>query len=708
MTNPLIEYWGRRRSLKIILQTEVTECGLACLAMLANFHGHDFTLGSLRMRYPVSTRGLNLSHIVKMAEDLGFDASAYKVELDHLEDLTTPCILHWDLNHFVICEKVTRHGAVIFDPAKGIDFCTLKELSKHFTGVALELKTRQDFKPIQEKRSINLWQLSSQVIGVGHSFTMIGVVSCLMLIMTMLLPYMSILLMDEVVPTRDLSLLHLMAIGFSVIVVFDTIARFMRDYLVLHVGTQFTQQFSRNLIKHLLRLPLAFFEKRHVGDILSRLESLEFIKHVLSEELVATLIDGVIALTTVGLMLTFSPHLTGVVMVSVVIYGIVRVGVYRVYRRASEERLNARGREESNLLESLRSMQSIKLYGGERVRLSTWMAHFTKAINANIRAQTASLTGGALNHLIFGIEDILILWMGGMAVLEEQITVGVFVAFLSYKSQFVQVVSLFINRAFDFGMLTLHLERLSDIVLQTPEPEERGHHLLRFDGDLKAVGLTYRYSPQEPYIFLNLDLEVGSGESVAIVGPSGCGKTTLVKVLLGLLEPERGEIFIDQHNIKNVRTDYRQQIATVMQDDRLITGSIAENIAFFDPNPDLDRIMECAELASIHDEILAMTMGYQSVVSDLGSSLSGGQKQRILLARALYRRPSIMFLDEATSALDVTRERAINDAIKDLRITRIIIAHRPETIASAGRILLLKDKKLVAATLDEIVGLDAA
>ncbi|WP_141736205.1 peptidase domain-containing ABC transporter [Oligoflexus tunisiensis] len=685
----------KRRSLQPMLQTEVTECGLVCIAMIANYHGHDIDLSALRLRFPVSSRGLHLGHLIDIAADLKLDSRPVRVELDDMNSLELPCILHWDMNHFVVCEKVTTKSVTILDPIVGRRRLAWKEVSKSFTGVALELSPHADFKPVVYTQKIRLSQFWSNLVGIEKSVGLLLAVCCALLALTLLSPYLSMFVIDEVVTSHDLSLLNLLCISFGFVAVFYAVANLLRDYIVLYIGSQFAVQMSRNLVRHLIYLPLTYFEKRHVGDIMSRLGSLDFVKRILTEEIVSVLIDGVIMSLAFILMLAYSPRLSLLVLATLAIYAVLRTIAYRAYRQASEEVLLAQGMENSNLLETIRGIQAIKLYGGERSRITVWMQLYMKVMNASVRASKAKIWGTAANRLLFGLENLLVIYLGARSVLDRDLTIGVFVAFLSYKTQFTERMASLIEKFLDFRLLSLHLERMGDIVLQNQELMQPNPTRISLEGSLSARFLSYRYSPQEPYLFENLSVDIRSGESVAITGPSGSGKTTLVKILLGLLDPEKGEVLVDGHDIRKVTVEYRSQVATVMQDDRLLTGSVAENIAFFDPEPSMERIQQCGMIACIHDEIMAMTMGYYSLVSDMGSDLSGGQKQRILLARALYRQPRILFLDEATSNLDVDLERAINNAIKELKITRIIIAHRPETIASAERVLRLSDNKLL-------------
>jgi ATP-binding cassette subfamily B protein RaxB len=318
------------------------------------------------------------------------------------------------------------------------------------------------------------------------------------------------------------------------------------------------------------------------------------------------------------------------------------------------------------------------------------------AMNADIATRRLDLMFVVLHKLVFGLERVAVIWVGALLVLEHRFSVGMLFAFLAYKEQFAQRVSALIDKAVEIKMLRLQGERLADIVLAEPEPVvDAPARLGQETPTLQLVDIGFAYSAAEAPVLRKLNLRIEPGDSVAIVGPSGCGKTTLLKCMLGILAPQAGQIRIGGVDLQQIGLRaWRDMIGTVMQEDQLFAGSIIDNITFFDADADTKWAEQCARVAAIADEIEAMPMGWHTLVGDMGTSLSGGQRQRILLARALYKRPKFLFLDEATSALDVEREREVNAAIRQLAITRMIVAHRPETIASAGRVIVLQDGRV--------------
>jgi ATP-binding cassette subfamily B protein RaxB len=495
-----------------------------------------------------------------------------------------------------------------------------------------------------------------------------------------------------------------LGLGFLLLTIVQVILTAVRSWVVLYLSTTLNLQWLANVFSHLLRLPVSYFEKRHLGDVVSRFGAVNTIQRTLTSSFVEALIDGVMAIATLAMMFVYSAMLSAVAIMAVLSYGVLRWAFYDPLKRATEEQIVHTAKQQSHFLETVRGVQSIKLFGRQEERRSRWLNLVVDAVNQDLVTQKLGLGFRSANGLVFGVERISIVWLGALLVLDSAFSIGMLFAFMSYKDQFSARVAGLIDKMIDLRMLNLQGERLADIVLTPPEQAAQDAAPQAMDASLEVRELSFRYSDMEPFVLLNCSFSVAPGESVAIVGASGGGKTTLVKLMLGLLAPTDGKIFAGGLDIQKLGIDrYRKLVGTVMQDDQLFAGSIADNICFFDPSPDQSAIEHFARMAAVHDDIAAMPMGYNTLIGDMGAALSGGQKQRILLARALYKRPRILFLDEATSALDVQKEKAVNDAIRSLKLTRIIIAHRPETIASAERVIVLQGGK-VAQDLRRVAG----
>ncbi|TMP80624.1 ABC transporter ATP-binding protein [Pseudoalteromonas phenolica] len=686
-----LQFWSRN-SLPIILQSEAAECGLASLAMVACYHGYQTDLVSIRQKFSISLEGATLLDIMGFAEQLNLSTRPLRIELEDLDALQTPCILHWDLNHFVVLKKANEKRIVIHDPAKGEKTLTLEEASKHFTGVALELTPTKDFEKQESKPTLKFSDFWSRISGLKRSLLLIFLLSMLLQVFTLAAPYYIQLVIDDVVLTGDTSLLTVLAVGFFLVLVFEIATNALRGFTLLHFGNQMNIQLGANLFHHLVRLPISYFEKRHMGDVVSRFGSLQQVKQLLTTGVIEAIIDGLMAIITLAMIFFYSPTLSAVVLVAVFAYAGVRIAMYKPYRAISEQEIMARAEENSNFMETVRGIQTIKLFGSEVKREGQWQNRYANAINQNIRIGNFNIGYDAVNRALFGIENIVVVYLAAHLVIQGGFSTGMLFAFMSYKRQFMEKTANLIEKFIEFKMLGLHFDRIADIALTEKEdlqPASIKRHTL--EGGIEVNNVSFAYSDATPNVLDNLSLKIKAGESVAITGPSGCGKSTLLKILLGLNKTKSGEVLIDGVPLEQIGArQYRQQIAAVMQDDELLSGSVSDNIAFFDTPVDMERVVYCAQLAAIHDDIAQMPMGYDSLIGDMGSSLSGGQKQRIILARALYKQPKILFMDEATSHLDTNLEADINEAVSRLDITRVIIAHRKETIESADREIKLK------------------
>lgn len=691
------------KKLPIIRQTEVAECGLACITMIASYYGYETDILTLRRNYSISLKGSKLQDLIDLGRKLRLLSRAVKLELEDLKYLKTPCILHWDMDHFVVLKKVRGDTVTIHDPAIGVVKYKMAEVSKHFTGVAMELTPATDFTKKKDKTKLYLRDLWHSISGITLPLVQIVLLSFALEIFAIISPLFTQLITDHVLISRDYPLLYILAVGFGLLMVIQVATEYARSWIIMFLGTVLNVQLISNLLHHLFKLPLDFFEKRHMGDIVSRFGSLNSIQGKISTEFVGGIVDGVMGIITLIVMFVYSYKITAVVIAALTIYTIVRVAFYPTFRQQRQESLIVSAKENSIFMESIRAILPVKIFGKEAQRENTWQNCYAEKLNTGIRITKFGYIYTLFNHFIFGAEGIIIMIIGAIAVMDGNFTIGMLMAYMSYRGQFVSKAQGLVDKIIEYKMIGLDLERVADIALTEPEKDLKEASLpVVIQGGIRIHNLSFRYSEQDPYVFKNLSFEIKAGESVAIIGQSGCGKTTLLKILLRLLTQTSGDIFIDGIDIKKMSLHtYRSQIAAVMQSDALLSGSIAENISFFETKADMERVHACAMIAAIHDDIISMPMGYQSLVGDMGTTLSGGQKQRVLLARALYVRPKILFLDEATSHLDAHNENIINHHVKHIGITRVIVAHRKETITTADRIIDLEEliKEEMAATL---------
>ena len=683
-----------RRRTPLIRQSEVAECGLACLAMIAGRYGHRVDLPALRQRHNVPLRGTTLRDLTRIASTMRLATRALRAEPPHLRQLQLPCILHWDHNHFVVLTRASGRRMVIHDPAVGRRFIPLKEVEKRFTGIVLEAWPTRDFERKTERARVRIWDLLSRTHRFGAAATQVLTMSLVLEAIGIAIPIGFQLVLDDVVVSDDRDLLTLIALGIGLVIVFRGLVDFVRSWAIMAAGSRLALQWKMSLFRYLLLLPLSFFERRPTGDIASRFLSIDRIQQTLNTTSISPVVDGATAFVLVGMMCFYDPWLAVLAFATTAIYAGTRSFAYRLYRRANEEAVIYAASENSHFLESLRGMASIKALAiGDR-RQGIWNNYLVDRIGAELRVAKIDMIFTIAAPVLFGLDRVVIIFFGARAVIDGILSVGMMVAFLAYKDQFSQRVGKLMDSLVKLGTLTVHGERIADIALAEPEQGDTGDTIgsaaaiISPKPGLSARGISFRYSESEPRIIADFDLDLAPGECVAIAGPSGAGKTTLLKILAGLLRPTAGSVLIDDVPLQSIGLEaYRAQIGCVLQDDRLFAGSIAENIAGFCSSPDHERIQQVARFAAIHEEILRMPMGYNTLVGDMGSSLSGGQMQRAVLARALYRAPRILLLDEATSHLDEDNERAINEAIRRLPISRVIVAHRRSTLDMADRIV---------------------
>ncbi|GAB2871060.1 peptidase domain-containing ABC transporter [Pseudoduganella ginsengisoli] len=692
----------RERQLPVLLQTESAECGLASLGMIAGYWGYDVDLASLRRRFAISVKGATLRGVVAIAGGMGLRARALKLEMHNLSELKLPCILHWNMNHFVVLKSVSPARAVIHDPAIGERSLRLDEFANYFTGVALELSPADGFEKRVEKQHYSLLSLMGRVTGLKSGMARLVILGLALQVCALIAPFYMQWIIDEALLAADYDMTTVLGIGFLLLVVVQTAIGGVRSWMTTVLSTDLNFQWLSNAFTHLMKLPLPYFEKRNTGDIVSRFGSIQTIQRRLTTQFVEGAIDGVLVLGTLGMMLMYSATLAGVAAIAVSLYLALRWSIYHALKNATAEQIVHSAKQQQHFMESVRGVQSVRLFGRADERRAGWMNKLADQFNAELRVSRLSVSYETANTLLFSAERVLVIWLAAVLVLDNKLSVGMLFAFISYKDQFSQRMSNMIDKLFEFRMLHLHGERVADIVMSDAEEDAA---LAEVDPDtiepvVEVRNLSFRYADSEPYILQGMNLRIEAGQCIAITGASGSGKTTLMKLLLGLLEPTEGEILVGGFELRKLgMSNYRTLVGTVMQDDGLFAGSVAENICFFSPTPDMMRIQTCARLAAIEKDIMAMPMAYNTLVGDIGSGLSGGQKQRILLARALYKNPKVLVLDEATSHLDVANERAVNAAIRQAALTRIIVAHRPETIAMAERIIVMAKGQVASDTL---------
>lgn len=681
----------RAKKVVPVRQTEAAECGLASLAMVANWHGHDVDLNLLRQRFGVSARGMTLRQLMFTADGMQLLARPLKLDLNGLHLLNLPAILHWDLNHFVVVERVEGARAYILDPVGIERWYDFSEMGRHFSGVALELRPANDFQPMKARQRLRFRDLWTKMTGARRALTQTILLSIVMQIFILATPFYLRTAVDEALASQDSQLLLTLALGFGALAFIGAGAALLRKFVLLSSGAMLSFGITSNLVRRLFRLPITWFEKRKVGDILTRVQSVLPIQRFLIESAPLALIDGLLSILTLAMMLWIAPHLAVVTLVGLIAYCAIRLILLASEKQREAEYVKALGREQGALIETLRGMVTLRLAGREAMRHGYWQNKLTDALGARYQHERVKAWHETAKTLVPAVELVIVIFLAIRSNMSGAMTLGTLFAYLAYRQQFVQAGQSLLDEGVKLRLLDLHLEQLADIA-QSEEDAGFTEPLTQpeFGGRLELRDIHFSYGPHDPMVLRGVSLIVQPGDHIAITGPSGGGKSTLAKIILGLADPTQGEVIVDGQPLAQFgRRALRQHVAAVLQDDVLYAGSIADNIASFE-EVDLERLRECLQAAAILDDIDAMPMRHHTLVGDMGSTLSGGQRQRILLARALYRQPKMILLDEGTAHLDLEHESLVNKAVSALGITRIVIAHRPETIASANRVVRLE------------------
>lgn len=698
-----------QRKVPLVMQAEASECGIACLSMISAYFGNHIGLSHMRALLPASQQGLSMQQLISYAHTLGLGSRAIKLELSELPQLQLPAILHWNFSHFVVLTKVTRKRIYVNDPAAGERILQWPSVNTSFTGVALELCPNERFSPNSKSQSLSLWDFAKPIRGIKKQLGLLIGVSLLIQIFALASPFYMQTVVDKVLLSASQPLLLALALGFGLLLMIESATQYLREVVLLRFSTHFNLHISSSVLAHLLSLPLSYFQRRHMGDIVSRFGSLQPIRDTLTQGLVTALIDGILSMSTLVVMFMYSPQLALIVLAFVLVYSAGRWFLFHPVKQLNQQILHSDANQQSYFMQSIRAARTIKLANTAADTQAKWLNLFIDNTNQRIKLGQWNIGFSIVNKVLFGVENIVVIYVGATLVMSNQFSVGMLFAFMSYKSRFVGSTVSLIEKWIEYKIVNVHLTRIEDIVHHAPEVVNSVQQRLSLSAQtqlsqlreglspggakITVNAIAFRYHNNQAWLFSQLSISVNPGDYIAIVGASGCGKTTLLHCLLGLVRPTKGHIQFNEHAF-TAHTRHHQRIAAVMQDDQLLSGSIIENISQFSERIDTQRVISSAKLACIDSDIMRMTMQYQTLIGDMGDSLSGGQKQRILLARALYQQPQLLVLDEATSHLDVATEAKVCEHLKNLSTTIIMVAHRPHTIATANKVYALSESGL--------------
>ncbi len=564
---------------------------------------------------------------------------------------------------------------------------SLERLNEHYTGVALELSPREDFEPEQIGERLKITSLLGRVPGVGQAITRIVALSVLVQVFALIAPVFVQVVIDRAIPTLNVGFLVTLAVSFLGAFVLAAMTSALRSWSSLFLSQSLSFASMGRLVNHLLRLPPHYFERRSVGDVLSRVQSTVPLQALLAEGLPTIVLDGFLAVTMLAVLFVYDPLIGLVVALGGAFSLIATTMIAKIMRVRQDENVVATAREQTHLIETIRAASAVKLFGVEAQRENTWKNRFAHAISTRTSLEQLRILLRFILEASSSLITVLIVAFAATRVMGGQMSIGAMTAVLAYRLTFDGRLTALTTELTRFVLMETHAQRLGDIVQSDPEnlnEDELSFALPEVEGAIEFSKVAFRYSETDPLILDDVTFEIPQGAFAVFTGRSGGGKTTLIKLLLAIEQPTAGEIAIDAIPLmhRSIR-DWRANVGVVMQNDQLFSGSIAENISFFDPEMDFAAIEEAARMADIHEDIMNKPMGYRSLIGDMGSTLSGGQYQRVLLARALYRKPKVLILDEGTANLDRETEARIADVVQSLDITRIAIAHRPALIERA-------------------------
>ena len=680
-----------------ILQMEAAECGAACLAMVLAHHGAWVPLERLRVECGVSRDGSKASNVVRAAKRFGLNAKGFRLDLTALGSAPTPCIIHWNFNHFVVLEGIKGRSAWINDPAFGRRQIGIDELDRSFTGVVLTMEPAPGFAPSGAKPA-GLRLLLRELRGSKAAVGLLVLLSFVMVIPGLVAASFSKIFIDDILIQHLDGWLRPLLIGMGVTALIRTILTLLQQSLLLRLQTKLSVVMISRFLWRVMALPIEFFTQRHAGDIAALVGANDQIARLLAGGIAANALSLTSVVFFAVAMIVYD-HWLALVCIGL---SLLNVLTLRLSMRRREDLSRGLSLERGKLLGAVvsivRSIETIKASGLEDEAFVQWSGVQAKVLNAERDLASSSIILDMIPTLIAGLTMTAILILGGLRVIEGSLTLGSLVAFQALMASFSEPVATLVNQAGSFQLIKGALDRLEDVYnypLGDPARASDDAFPAKLDGRIEFRDVQFGYSLLEPPLISALSITVNPGSRVALVGASGSGKSTLGRLICGLYKPWAGEILIDGTRLASIPPDIlANSIAYVDQDIFLFEGTVRDNLTLWDrtvPDIDLTRALKDGE---IQDDIAIRAGNYDSYVNEGGTNFSGGQRQRIEIARALVGRPSIVVLDEATAALDPVTEKAIDDNLRRCGCTCIIIAHRLSTIRDCDEIIVLRQGKV--------------
>ncbi|HEX6489286.1 MAG TPA: peptidase domain-containing ABC transporter [Candidatus Dormibacteraeota bacterium] len=699
----------RSRRVPYVPQMEITDCGAACLAMTLGYFGREVSVAELRQATGTGRDGVTAFAIAEAARAFGLEARGVRVDVEELALLPRASILHWDFDHFVVFDGLARDGVKVLDPGVGRDKVSREQFSRSFTGVAITFEPGEAFVRDRTRattRGRSLTRFLQPVFAQRRQLAAVIAASILIQLLALAVSVFSRVLLDTILPAGDRSLLVALTAGLLGVAGFQVLSSLLRAKQLLWLRTHADRVITSRFMRHLVDLPYSFFLQRSDGDLMMRVASNSTVREILTSSVLSAALDGGAVLVYLVILLLLNAPMALVT----ILCGLGEVAVLvlsrRGYRRLTAENLSAMARTQGHVAQVLAGIESLKASGTEGRAIERWADLYTEELRTSVaKGELNAVVESVLSGLRIAA-PLLVLAVGAVNVLDGALSIGALVQLSLIATGFLTPLATLVSNGMQMQSVGGYIARIQDVLDKPREAETTGRLDHRLRGAIKAESLSFRYASEAPLVLRDVGFEVGPGMWVAIVGRSGSGKTTLARLLLGLYPPTRGRILFDGVDLAELDLrSLRRQVGVVPQAAYLFAGSIRDNIALHDAGLPLDAVRDAAELACIDADVVAMPMGYDTVLADGGASLSGGQRQRLALARALAAEPRIMLLDEATSDLDTVTEAAVMANLTSLNVTRVVVAHRVSTIAAADLILVVEDGRLAEqGRHDELLG----
>jgi len=687
---------GLEQEMPFVAQLEWSDCGAACLAMALGLHGKAVELRDVRTVLDVGRDGVTARAIVDAAARFGLIARGIKIDVDHLAELKRGTILHWEFNHFVVLDRVVRNAVVICDPASGMREVSFDELRAKLTGVAIELEPGSNFTK-QKSQAAKSRPYLAALFSQGRLLWRVIAVSLVLRIVGVAVPLMTGMIVDRVLQRRDYTMLVVTVSAITAMVIFQSLSAWLRSHLFIHLRTVLDGKITLGFLDHMASLPISFFQRRSAGDLLLRVQSNSTMRDVVTSQTLSAVIDGAFVLVYAVVIFWTSAMLGTAAVLLATLPAAIYLLARRKNMRLTGEDLSSQAKSQSYLTEMLAGMETLKTAGAERAAVERWAGLYSDVMNVGIRRGRLQALVDAARGMVSQLAPMTILAIGAHAVMQNEMTVGTMLAMNSLALALFAPLSQLIESLMQMQLVAGYAARVED-VMKTPAEQDRDtvKQPPRLRGNIAVRGLGFRYSNDRPAVLEGVNLDIPAGAKVALVGPSGSGKSTLLKLLAGTIVPTSGNVQYDGADLHGYDLEaVRRQLGVVPQHPFVFGSTVRENIALTDPSASRERVEAVARLASLHADIAAMPLGYDTPISDGGSSLSGGQRQRIAIARALLREPRVLLFDEATSALDNQTEAQIVDHVRRLGCTQITVAHRLSTIQSYDLIVVMDRGRVI-------------